>query len=102
MFVDGFTGNIKFKITNKISTTRLQVSQLQRFPQLPASFIVQDQVYRINYVRDFTYGTSGSTATLVLDEVTPWPFDVFTYEKEICRRDVGLIITVGSISGAFG
>ena len=54
MFVDGFTGNIKFKITNKISTTRLQVSQLQRFPQLPASFIVQDQVYRINYVRDFT------------------------------------------------
>ena len=93
MFVDGFAGNIKFRITNKISTTRLQVDQLKRFPQLPASFIVQDTVYRINYVRDFTYGTSGSTATFVLDEVTPWPFDVFTYEKEICRRDVGLIIT---------
>jgi hypothetical protein len=95
MFVDGFAGNIKFRITNKISTTRLVVDQLKRFPQLPASFIVQDTVYRINYVRDFEYGVgvNGSTATFVLDEVTPWPFDVFTYEKEICRRDVGLIIT---------
>ena len=93
MFVDGFTGNIKFKITSKISNTRLVVSELKRFPQLPASFIVQDNVYRINYVRDFTYGTNGSTATFVLDEVTPWPFDVFTYNQEICNRDVGLIIT---------
>ena len=93
MFVDGFAGNIKFKITSKISNTRLVVSQLKRFPQLPASFIVQDQVYRINYVRDFTYGTSGSTATFVLDEVTPWPFDVFNYDQTICNRDVGLIIT---------
>jgi hypothetical protein len=93
MFIDGFAGNIKFRITNKISTTRLEVDQLKRFPQLPASFIVQDTVYRINYVRDFEYGTNGSTATFVLDEVTPWPFDVFNYNKEICRRDVGLIIT---------
>jgi hypothetical protein len=93
MFIDGFTGNIKFRITNKISSTRLEVDRLKRFPQLPASFIVQDTVYRINYVRDFTYGTSGSTATFVLDEVTPWPFDVFTYNQEICNRDVGLIIT---------
>jgi hypothetical protein len=93
MFVDGFAGNIKFRITNKISNTRLEVDQLKRFPQLPASFIVQDTVYRINYVRDFTYGTAGSTATFVLDEVTPWPFDVFTYNEAICNRDVGLIIT---------
>jgi hypothetical protein len=93
MFVDGFAGNIKFRITSKTSNTRLVVDQLKRFPQLPASFIVQDTVYRINYVRDFTYGTSGSTATLVLDEVTPWPFDVFTYDQTICNRDVGLIIT---------
>jgi hypothetical protein len=93
MFVDGFTGNIKFRITNKISSTRLEVDQLKRFPQLPASFIVQDTVYRINYVRDFTYDVNGSTATLVLDEVTPWPFDVFNYDQSICNRDVGLIIT---------
>ena len=95
MFIDGFTGNIKFRITNKISSTRLEVDRLKRFPQLPASFIVQDTVYRINYVRDFEYGVgpNGSSATFVLDEVTPWPFDVFAYNQEICRRDVGLIIT---------
>jgi hypothetical protein len=92
MFVDGFAGNIQFRITQKISTTRLVVSELKRLPQLPASFIVEDTVYRINYVRDFTYGTSGSTATLVLDETTPWPYPVFTYNEAICSRDVGLII----------
>ena len=92
MFIDGFAGNIKFRITNKISNTRLEISDLKRFPQLPASFIVDDTVYRINYVRDFEYGTAGSTATFVLDEVTPWPFEVFTYQESICNRDVGLII----------
>ena len=92
MFVDGFSGNVEFRITEKISTTRLVVSELKRLPQLPASFIVEDTVYRINYVRDFTYSTSGSTATLVLDETTPWPYPVFSYNEAICSRDVGLII----------
>lgn len=92
MYVDGFAGNLKFKILNKISNTRLQVGQLVRFPQLPASFIVEDQVYRINYVRDYTYNTAGSTGTLVLDDATPWPYPVFTYNADICDRDVGLII----------
>ena len=92
MFVDGFTGNIQFRITEKVSTTRLIVSELKRLPQLPASFIVEDQVYRINYIRDFTYNTSGSTATLILDETTPWPYPVFTYNQAVCNRDVGLII----------
>ena len=92
MFVDGFAGNVQFRITDKISNTRLVVSELKRLPQLPASFIVNDTVYRINYVRDFTYGTSGSTATLILDETTPWPYPVFTYNEAVCNRDVGLII----------
>jgi len=92
MFIDGFAGNLQFIIESKDSDTRLRVSGLDRFPQLPASFIVDDQVYRINYVRDFAYGTAGSTATLVLDETTPWPFPVFQYDEDICSRDVGLII----------
>ena len=92
MFVDGFAGNIKFKLLNKVSNTRLEVGGLQRFPQLPASYIVDDRVYRINYVRDFEFNTSGSTATFVLDETTPWPFPVFTYNEAACSRDVGLIV----------
>jgi len=102
MFVDGFTGNIKFKLLNKISNTRLEVGQLQRFPQLPASFIVDDNVYRINYVRDFEFDTQGSTATFVLDESTPWPFPVFSYNEAACARDVGLIITGLGFDLVFG
>lgn len=76
----------------------LRVGTLARIPQLPASFIVSDTVYRINYIRDYTYitdplsPTAISTASFILDENTPWPFDLITYNPTICRRDVGLII----------
>ena len=92
MFTDGFAGNLEFNIDAVITTTRLEVSDLDRFPQLPASFIVFDSVYRINYVRDFVYDKDGSTATFVLDETTPWPFSVFTYNSAACSRDTGLIL----------
>lgn len=61
--------------TVEFSATRLRVSDLDRFPELPSSFLVNDVVYRINYVRDFAYSPSGSTATLVLDETTPFPLN---------------------------
>lgn len=75
MFVDGFTGNLQFTHTSTLAgtnNTRITVAGLERFPQLPASFIVNDNVYRINYVRDFIYNKNGSTATFVLDETTPF------------------------------
>ncbi len=92
IFVDGFAGNLEFKITSVISPTRLEVTGLDRYPQLPCSFIYLDTVYRINYIRDFVYNKDGSTATFVLDETTQWPYSVFTYNESICNRDVGLII----------
>lgn len=73
MFVDGFSGNLQFKhVATDVTNTRLSVSNLDRFPQLPGSFLVDDSVYRINYVRDFVYSPSGSTATFVLDETNPF------------------------------
>lgn len=92
MLVDGFSGNLRFKIETVVSPTRLEVSGLERKPNLPCSFIVRDTVYRINYFRDWTYSPSGSTATFILDETTPWPYTLFTYNESICSRDVGLII----------
>jgi len=72
-FVDGFTGNLQFDHDASDATfTRLTVSGLERLPKLPASFLVDDSVFRINYVRDFVYSTAGSTATFVLDETTPF------------------------------
>jgi len=92
MFADGFAGNLQFTIDVVDTPTRLEVSRLSRFPQLPCSFIVADSVYRINYVRDFVYSPAGSSATFILDESTPWPYDVFVYDSAACSRDVGLII----------
>jgi hypothetical protein len=142
MFVDGFTGNLKFEIYDKgvvnagnlvpgnsytiqtvgstdfttigsinntvgtvftasaagtgsgtvYNNNFIKVRGLIRYPNLPASFIVNDTVYRINYVRDFVYSPNGSTASFVLDETTPWPFPVFEYDSAICSRDVGLIL----------
>ena len=92
MFVDGFAGNLEFNINTVVTSTRLEVGDLDRFPLLPCSFIVGDSSYRVNYVRDFVYNKDGSTATLILDETTPWPFPVFVYDSAACFRDVGLIL----------
>ena len=78
MFVDGFSGNLQFKHTGTVAgtgNTRITVSGLDRFPQLPASFIVDDAIFRINYVRDYVYSPSGSTATFSLDETSPFDRD---------------------------
>jgi hypothetical protein len=78
MLVDGFVGNLQWKHVSTITGTgittgtRLSVAGLDRFPQLPASFLVDDTVYRVNYVRDYVYSTTGSTATFVLDETNPF------------------------------
>jgi hypothetical protein len=72
MFVDGFAGNLQFTHVSTTSPNRIEVSGLDRFPLLPASFIVGDDIYKINYVRDFVYNPAGSTASLILDETTPF------------------------------
>ena len=92
MFVDGFTGNLQFQVVSKTSNTRISVSGLDRRPNLPCSFIIADTVYRVNYVRDYTYLPSGSTATFILDDTTPFTLPIFTYNQSICNRDVGLVI----------
>jgi len=109
MFVDGFTGNQEFRILEAPEyapglSNILTVDGLLRPPQTPCSFIVNDIIYRINYIRNYNYaidfptqesdGTSQwfSSVQLILDETTPWPFGVFEYDQDICYRDVGLII----------
>lgn len=98
MFVDGFSGNLQFRISERQivdgieSNTRISVEGLLRFPQLPASFIVNDNVYRINYVRDFRFIPYGSSATLVLDEVTPFTLPIGLQEFTVTVADPGFIV----------
>ena len=73
MFVDGFTGNLQFRHnTTSGDFLTLGVTGLSRFPQLPCSFLVDDSVFRVNYVRDFVYDPAGSSANLVLDDTNPF------------------------------
>lgn len=100
MFVDGFTGNLQFVHTSTISgtgNTRITVAELERFPQLPASFIVSDTVYRINYVRDFTYNPAGSTATFVLDETTPFTLSAGAQTVSISNGDPAVFTNVSHL-----
>jgi|TARA_B100001094_G_scaffold2503_1_gene2239 hypothetical protein len=112
MFVDGFAGNLQFEHLTSTSDTRLGIGGLERFPQLPASFIVDDAVFRINYVRDFVYSPSGSTATFVLDETTPFTrpagFQTLTgitvanpgvFTKNDHRLQSGAIVRFRSVGG---
>ena len=104
MFVDGFTGNQEFRIRAVPNNNLLEVDGLMRIPNTPCSFIVNDVIYRVNYVRNYNYaidypttasqGTSQwyGTAQFILDETTPWTFGTFTYQSDVCRRDVGLIL----------
>jgi hypothetical protein len=74
--------------TEEIIPNRIKVSKLDRFPQLPASVIIDDVVFRINYVRNFDYDPEGSTADFELDLNTPWerspgPQDVIVSESLI-------------------
>ena len=85
MFVDGFTGNQRFFIDSSESGgIILNISGLLRPPETPCSFIVSDTIYRVNYIRNYIYGTfnqgdPGSTTVggfsscqLILDELTPF------------------------------
>jgi hypothetical protein len=73
MFVDGFTGNLQFRHNSTSGDFfTMSVSGLDRFPQLPCSFLVEASVFRINYVRDFVYDPAGSTANFVLDDTNPF------------------------------
>lgn len=80
MYVDGFTGNLQFKfleyVTDPLTGTpvpnRIRVGGLDRFPQLPASIIIDGEIFRINYVRNFVYNPQGSTGDLELSVNTPF------------------------------
>ena len=75
MFVDGFAGNLQFRMTKlDESQTKLEVTGLLRRPNLPASVIISGSSYRVNYVRDFVYNVGS-----------------FDYNTSKCARDIGLI-----------
>jgi hypothetical protein len=71
MLIDGFSGNLRANITARTNSTTITVSGLIRKPLVPNSFYVAGSRYQLNEVTN--YNSNTGTATLILDESTPWP-----------------------------
>lgn len=75
MLIDGFSGNLEATISSKDSDTQLQLSGLvRRRPITPCSFFITGVRYQINVIDN--YNPTAGTATITLDEATPYPFEV--------------------------
>jgi len=71
MFVDGFNGNLPATINSKNSNTELILGGLTKRPvQVPNSFYINGSRYQINIISN--YNPVAGTATVVLDEATPY------------------------------
>ena len=116
MFVDGFTGNQRFFIESTESAGDppqagliINVSGLLRPPQTPCSFIVNDIIYRVNYLRNYDLGivapdlaaTEGgySTAQLIMDETTPF---LETFGDVTCTFSLLASQVIVTVAGGHG
>ncbi len=77
MLIDGFSGNLPARIISKNSDTELVLDGLiVRQPGVPNSFYINGVRYQLNAVED--YDRSAGTATITLDEGTPYLSTVTT------------------------
>ena len=102
LFIDGFSGNQQFTLESKTDNFNLNVGELVRKPQAPFTFFRNGEAYRVNFIRNYEFDPAGSTATFVMDESTPYPLDLFTYNESKCFRDTGLIIDAVLTDLVFG
>ena len=103
LLIDGFAGNQQFAPISKVDNYTINVGELVRKPQTPFSFFRNGVSYRVNFIRNYTYSTAGSTAQFVLDETTPFTGDLFiSYNESKCYRDVGLIVDAITADLVFG
>lgn len=72
MFIDGFTGNLPATINSRTNSTTIVMGGLTvREPGVPTAFYIGSYRYQIVAVENYNQGLG--TATVTLDESTPWP-----------------------------
>jgi hypothetical protein len=47
-YIDGFSGNLTAQVVQKISSTRLKISEIPRAPQTPTSFFIDGARYKVD------------------------------------------------------
>jgi len=105
-FVDGFCGNLTATISSIPDNQSLVVTGMPRVPQVPTSFFISGQRFKINA---FTYHTNGDVLAaeilkinrqFVIEEVTGYIRSSISdgglgftdYNDMKCRRDIGYIV----------
>ena len=63
-YVDGFSGNLTATVTSKISSTELNITSVDRKPQVPAFFQINANRYRIDAVHATGAGYENASALL--------------------------------------
>jgi hypothetical protein len=102
-FIDGFSGNLPGILLDDINgdPSRVLIGGLDREPQLPNSFIIDGEIFRITLVNKLETNYYSAklllerNRTFIQEEVIAYinaTFPDFAYDQEKCYRDVGLII----------
>lgn len=74
MFIDGFCGNLPATVNSRTDSTTIILGGLTvRKPGVPTAFYINGYRYQVVAVEN--YNQSLGTATITLDESTPWPVD---------------------------
>jgi hypothetical protein len=105
-FVDGFCGNLPASVISIPDPESIVISGIPRAPQIPTSYFIQGQRFKINTYTHHTNGDFNAGEILranrqfIAEEVTGYmsaPVDAgglnySDYNEEKCLRDIGLIV----------
>jgi hypothetical protein len=102
-FVDGFSGNLEGILLGRVgtSTEKIIIGGLIREPQLPNSFVLGGELYRITLANRKETAYFGAKVLLeqnrafIQEETIAWingEFPTLVYDEDKCYRDVGLIV----------
>jgi hypothetical protein len=102
-FVDGFSGNLQGVVLGRVdnSPEKILIGGLLREPELPTSFAINEDIYRISLVNRLETDLFSAKVlleqnrTFIQAETIAWingEFQTLNYDEDKCYRDIGLIV----------
>jgi hypothetical protein len=100
-YADGFVGNLPSTIENKINNFTLIITDIPREPQVPTSFFIDGERYKINDFFPAGNGFEDAAALLsanksfLQEQVIGYinsTYPTLNYKEGKCRRDIGYVI----------
>lgn len=67
-YIDGFAGNLKVKVVEKLSNYRLRVTDVPREPEIPSSFYIDGERFKVNGWVPYTTGKVNAGKLMLLNK----------------------------------